>query len=162
MQVSKRRKSTTIAQPKPMMAPLERGSWRGQSADIARSDYVTEILDWSIRPKGRPSRPGGLVQEDPSDLGADLAEERRKNHVNCPQLRRAFEPAQQIAEWVTAFSEAATSTGYFERKSMLGIYIDGPSRAVRVLRRAPRPGCPCCAARNVDFVQNSNERTIFG
>ena len=43
----------------------------------------------------------------------------------------------------THASRAGGSTGYFEWESMLGIYIDGPSRAVRYLRRVARPGCPC-------------------
>jgi hypothetical protein len=46
----------------------------------------------------------------------------------------------------TPASRAGGSTGYFGREIMLGIYIDGPSRAVRYLRRAARPGCPCPAA----------------
>ena len=43
-------------------------------------------------------------------------------------------------------SRAGGATGCFGRESMLGIYIDGPSRAVRYSSRAPRPGCPCPAA----------------
>ena len=46
----------------------------------------------------------------------------------------------------THASRAGGSTGYFGRESMLGIYIDGPSRAVRYSSRAARPGCPCPAA----------------
>ena len=46
----------------------------------------------------------------------------------------------------TPASRAGGSTGYFGRESMPGIYIDGPSRAVRYSSRAPRPGCPCPAA----------------
>ncbi len=42
----------------------------------------------------------------------------------------------------THASRAGGSTGYFGRESMLGIYIEGPSRAVRYLGRAARPGCP--------------------
>ena len=43
-------------------------------------------------------------------------------------------------------SRAGGATGCFGRESMLGIYIDGPSRALRYSSRAPRPGCPCPAA----------------
>ena len=43
-------------------------------------------------------------------------------------------------------SRAVGTTGYFGRESMLGIYIDGPSRAVRYSSRAPRPGRPCPTA----------------
>ncbi len=43
-------------------------------------------------------------------------------------------------------SRAGGATGCFGRESMLGIYIDGPSRAVRYSSRAPGPGCPIPAA----------------
>ena len=48
-------------------------------------------------------------------------------------------------------SRAGGAAGYFGRESMLGIYIDGPSRAVRYLSRAHRPGCPC--PRGIDFSE---------
>jgi hypothetical protein len=48
-------------------------------------------------------------------------------------------------------SRAGGATGYSGRENMLGIYIDGPSRAARYLRRAPRPGCPC--PRGIDFSE---------
>ena len=42
----------------------------------------------------------------------------------------------------THASRAGGATGYNGRESILGIYIDGPSRAVRYLSRAPRPRMP--------------------
>jgi hypothetical protein len=60
----------------------------------------------------------------------------------------------------TPASRAGGSTGYFGRESMLGIYIDGPSRAVRYLRRAARPGCPRPSASissiKISFVNSEN------
>ena len=56
----------------------------------------------------------------------------------------------------TPASRAGGSTGYFGRESMPGIYIDGPSRAVRYSSRARRPGCPrACPAASISSIKIS-------